>query len=163
MAVALGRSAVGYEINAAYIGKAVARLEARGARLTVVQRRKTLPAGPRPSSTWRPSVPDMEPVAEPAGDAPPFSLQTVVAVSDDCSLTLDTGTRVRFADLRIADRPGARAYLLQRVRGKKVILKDEVPGEDGFVRARVLLKNRISINAYLLKTGMADRVNGTGA
>ena len=39
---------------------------------------------------------------------------------------------------------------------KKVFLREETPAGDALVRARVVLKNRISINAQLVKAGMAE-------
>jgi hypothetical protein len=86
---------------------------------------------------------------------PAPELHTVTAVSDDCSLTLDSGTRVGFSGIRVTDAPGAAAYLRERVLKKKVFLRDAVPAAGGGVDARVILKNRISINAHLVKSGMA--------
>jgi modification methylase len=163
VAVALGRSAVGYEINLDYIAVAGERLRNAGALVTIVERKSggAVPRGVR--SGWRPSVPDMEPPPPQQHEAPPPALHTVAAVNADCSLTLDTGAHVHLRGLTILDQPAALAYLRQRVLKKKVILKDEIRGEGMDVHARVLLKNRISINAHLLKTGMADSGSGSGA
>jgi hypothetical protein len=81
-----------------------------------------------------------------------------VDVGPDCSLALDTGTRVHFLGLRIDDPAGAIAYLRQRVLKKKVFLADATPERGPVVHARVVLKNRISINAQLVKAGVATRL-----
>ncbi len=64
VAIELGRNAVGYEINADYVGMAAARLREAGARPDDCRERQKgsrLEGGP--PSGWRPSVPDMEPAA----------------------------------------------------------------------------------------------------
>ncbi len=96
------------------------------------------------------------PAGAPARSARPApQLRTVTAVADDCSLTLDSGERVWFSGLRITDAASAVAYLRQRVLKRKVFLRDAVPSAGGRVDARVILKNRISVNAHLVKSGMA--------
>ncbi len=83
------------------------------------------------------------------------ALRTVVSVESDCSLTLDDGTRVRFRALRIRDPEEALSYLRRRVLKKKIFLVDADREDGPIVAARVVLKNRISINAHLVKSGMA--------
>ena len=73
---------------------------------------------------------------------------------------LDSGMRVILQDLRVADPAAAISYLTQRVLKKKVFLMDAQPDGDSAVRARVVLKNRISINAQLVKSGVATRIAG---
>ena len=156
VALELGRNAVGYEINPAFVEIAKEKLRAQGTAVTVMKAMEHSPAGslllPGP---WQPRIPDLFP---PEGGPPPKQqppLFTVVDVGQDCSLELDTGTRVHFLDLRIDDPDGAIAYLRQRVLKKKVFLKDATPAGGPVVHARVVLKNRISINAQLLKAGVA--------
>jgi endonuclease YncB( thermonuclease family) len=57
-----------------------------------------------------------------------------------------------------ANRQRSLDYLNGRVRGKKVILRfdDIVGGEGDPVQAYVYLKNRIFVNAYLIKCGLAS-------
>jgi hypothetical protein len=85
-----------------------------------------------------------------------------VSVAQDCSLVLDSGLRVVFLGIRVSDPSAARAYLTQRVLKKKVFLVDAEPAGESTVRARVLLKNRISISAQLVKSGAAARTAGKG-
>jgi hypothetical protein len=117
---------------------------------------------PKVDGTWKPRVPDLAPVeGGPAPRATP-TMYTVVSVDPDCSIMLDSGMRVLLFDLHISDRAGALSYLTQRVLKKKVFLMDAQPAGGSTVRARVLLKNRISVNAQLVKSGVAARVMGTG-
>jgi endonuclease YncB( thermonuclease family) len=45
---------------------------------------------------------------------------------------------------------------------KKVFLRDECAGEGSALMARIILKNRISINAQLVKSGAARAVGPSG-
>jgi hypothetical protein len=70
--------------------------------------------------------------------------------------------RVVLLDLHVVDPAAAFSYLSQRVLKKKVFLMDAQPAGNSTVRARVLLKNRISIGAQLVKSGAATRSAGKG-
>ena len=111
-------------------------------------------AGRPGASAWQPRIPDLLPLSEEA-PAPGPRLYSVVEVEPDGTLVLDTGARVRFLGLRITDMAEAIAYLNKRVLKKKVFLRQETQAGDEPARARVVLKNRISINAQLLKMGAA--------
>jgi hypothetical protein len=104
----------------------------------------------------------MVPAAPARGAKPAPTLQTVTAIRSDCSLVLGSGTTVSFLGLEIVDRAAALAYLQARVLKKKVSLKDECAGEGSVRRARIILKNRISINAQLVKSGAARAVESSG-
>jgi modification methylase len=152
-ALALGRHSVGYEINPAYVAGAAQVL---GGLLVEVRR-----AGPRPPLSapagYVPQVPDMEAHCEPAGAARAAPvLHKVTAVRPDCTIELDSGERVRLAGIRVTEPGRAHEYLEQRVLRRQVFLKDEEADPDGSVRARVFLKNRIQVNTYLVKTGLAE-------
>jgi modification methylase len=157
-AVQLGRNAVGYEINPLFVETARASLAACGGPVSVVT--DAGPAGAGPSApaapaagAWQPRVEDLLPPTRLPRAEP--RLFTVSAVEADGTLVLDTGARVRFLGLRITEKAVAVDYLSKRVLKKKVFLRDETAEGGGPARARVLLKNRISINAQLLKMGAA--------
>jgi DNA modification methylase len=157
VARSLGRHAIGYEINEEFVGAAVERL-----RPHAVCREARHAGSPHARSAWMPRLPDLVPAAGGTSPAPGPALHTVVSVSEDCSLTLDSGVRVVLLDLHVADTPAALAYLRQRVLKKKVFLMDARPDGSSTVRARVLLKNRISVGAQLVKSGAATRAAGKG-
>jgi len=155
---AIGRTGIGYELSPEFAAMAEAALRADGATVSVHERATEVDALSPPAGGWTPSVPDMAPaVPDPATRALP-PLRLVVEVADDCSLTLDDGARVRFSGIRITDPAASRAYLRDRVLRKKVFLRDELRSGGAEVSARVVLKNRISINAHLVKAGFATEV-----
>ncbi len=156
VAVDLGRNAVGYEINEEYARAARARVVDAGLWAPNV----TLEAAPagRPvarDERYQPGIADCRPLPPGSGgrDRPP--LFAVRGITED-ALILDTGQRVRLLGLKITDPEAAMAYLASRVVGKKVFLTDELAGAPGRESAAyVYLKNRIFVNAHMLKAGMA--------
>ena len=72
---------------------------------------------------------------------------------------LETGATVSFLGLEILDRAAAHTYLHERVLKKRVFLRDERAGEGSSLSARIILKNRISINSQLLKSGAARAID----
>jgi len=153
----LGRNAIGYEINEEFTRLAMERL-----RPDVVCRKARQPGSRRARGAWKPRVPDLAVVEGGTAPRPGPTLHTVVSVGQDCSLMLDSGMRVFLLDLQVADPAAALSYLKQRVLKKRVFLMDAQPAGDSAVRARVVLKNRISIGAQLVKSGAATRVAAKG-
>jgi DNA modification methylase len=157
VARSLGRNAIGYEIKKEFVGLAMERL-----RPDAVCRETRRAGSPRARSGWIPRLPDLVPAEGGTVPAPGPTLHTVASVAQDCSLTLDSGMRVVLLDLHVVDPAAAFSYLSQRVLKKKVFLMDAQPAGNSTVRARVLLKNRISIGAQLVKSGAATRSAGKG-
>jgi hypothetical protein len=81
----------------------------------------------------------------------------VISVHPDCTLELDSGERVSFLGLRLVQPREALAYLAERILRRMVFLRDAAPGPGGTVAASVFLKNRISVNGHLVKSGLAER------
>ncbi len=157
VALALGRNAVGYEIQSDYLEalRAPAEPHRESIHVVIPERRRGARARER-AEVPTPRIPDLG-VPRPARQAKPGPrLHTVRAIERDCSLVLDSGAVVGFLGIRIQDPEAARAYLAERVLRKKVFLKDERGARGGATRARVILKNRISINAQLVKSGAAS-------
>ena len=155
VARSLGRNAIGFEINEEFTGLAMERL-GPGAECREARRAGTRPA----RSSWTPRLPDLVPAKGGAAPAPGPTLHTVISVARDCSLTLDSGLRVVLLDIHMSDPAAALSYLMKRVLKKKVFLKDAQPAGESTLRARVLLKNRISIGAQLVKSGAAAPTEG---
>jgi modification methylase len=167
-ALALGRNAVGYEIRADFLRNAGSQPGLfEGALAVIVPDRSRVPAAAElragaEAASREPRIPDMVPAAPARGAKPAPPLQTVTAIMPDCSLVLGSGTTVSFLGLEIVDRAAALAYLQARVLKKKVSLMDECAGKGSVRRARIILKNRISINAQLVKSGAARAVESSG-
>ena len=105
-----------------------------------------------------PRIKDAKPVIEP--DKFKFGkskLYKVVDVLDDGQLKLDTGLTVKLKGIVITNLDKTIGYLKQYVLKKKVYLKFDknYVAEKNYVEAYVYLKNKIFINAYLIKARLA--------
>ena len=157
-ALALGRSAIGYEINPRTVREAARSIGTERVDVRTAPRRPPVPC---PEKAL-PRIADMMPKKQAPEKGRPHSagaavpvLHRVVRVHSDCTLEIETGERVGFLGLRLKSPAKVRAYLEQRILRRQVFLRDAVPGSEGLVEARVVLKNRISVNGHLLKTGLA--------
>ena len=151
VALSLGRRAAGYEISREYLQAARDQAGLFQEQLDVIAPER--PAGgastPDPGIS-APRLPDLAAPPPAASPKPTPRLHTVRSIEPDCRLVLDTGDVVGFLGIEIRDVEAARAYLAERVLRKRVFLRDQ-EGSD----ARVILKNRISVNAQLVKSGAA--------
>jgi hypothetical protein len=158
VALALGRNAVGYEIRADYLDAAREEAGLFQEELSVIVPERRRSRAPHEAPVPAPRIPDLRAPRPARPPRPAPRLHTVRAIERDCSLVLDSGAVVGFLGIRIRDPEAARAYLSERVLRKKVFLKDERGARGSTTRARVILKNRISINAQLVKSGAASAV-----
>jgi len=162
-ALELGRNAAGYEINAAFEDMIREKLELKGTQSFFRQIdifRKDEQAVDAVLPGYIPRIQDARVLYEPA-DMPQQGQKVykVIDIPDEKTILLDNGMLVSFLGILINKPDKTRKYLQDYVLGKAVILKDthEI-GKDGRVSGYVYLKNKIFINAYLIKSrlGSAD-------
>ena len=161
-ALRLRRNAVGYEINPRFeslIRKKLAPFASPTFGASIAYERPQRPTnGKTEASPYRPAIQDAAPKIAP--DKFRFGAEALYRVKavDGGHLVLDTGLRVGFLGLEIADADAYHDYARRYLLGKQVFLKFDRPDEtvsNGGVRAYVYLKNKIFVNAYLLKSGIA--------
>jgi len=145
-ALDLERSAVGYEVNPAFlpvIEKKLAGLNFR------VERREGC-ISPEPVD-YTPTIADARP--RQSRRRSEVALHRVKAVLDEVTLELDSGELVRLLGVRVLRRDDALDYLRRYVLGREVYTRrdDRVPPPYAYL----YLKNRIFVNAYMIKSGMA--------
>lgn len=161
-ALNLGRRGVGYEINAAYLPLIRAGL---GRQPQLFDDREDFEIIERPAAslrlpglTYLPRIKDARPLAasEEFG-ANRDKLSKVVEIIDASRIRVDTGQTVAFLGVQPLLDEEVKRYLTKRLLGKSVILKfdGEVPADRENISAYVYLKNKIFINAYLIKSGLA--------
>jgi DNA modification methylase len=157
-ALELGRSAVGYEINEEFARMAQARIRNRlgplGGDAALCMRARDA-IHPVEEASYKPGIADAQRPRTTEKKNGGIQLHSVVAVLDDCAIELDSGEVVRFLGVRISDRETARRYMKEKLLRKKVFLRDALRDGEGPTAAYVYLKNRIFVNAYLIKSGMA--------
>jgi DNA modification methylase len=172
MALALGRNAIGYEINQAFLpglgadgGSSPAGGPHDWVRLRSKVCRRAAGVG-----AYVPALGDASPGLDPAEytkSGPEFYRVADVVGAD--TLKLDDGRLVRLLGVKVKHKEAVLAYLRGSVLGKRVFLRFDGPGAGAEPRGRrarpgdasrpvaayVYLRNRIFINAYLIKSGLA--------
>ena len=160
VALELDRNAIGYEINEDFLKVIKNKVRINGLdmlnkKVEIIKR--DYPITPE-NIEYIPRIKDAIPIIEP--DKLKFGkneLYRVTDVLEDGRLKLDTGLIVKLRGIVITNLDAAKNYLRQYVLKKKVYLKFDkgYVANKEFVEAYVYLKNKIFINAYLIKSGVA--------
>ena len=89
-------------------------------------------------------------------------IHKILDVQDEKTLLLDNGNSIGFLGVNIDKKAETRQYLRDYLLGKAVLIKDvQTNGSNGRISGYIYLKNKLFINAYLIKSGLAspdDRV-----
>ncbi len=162
-ALALGRHAVGYEINPRFVEMTHDRLQKFvsplfGALVAVHRRESGKGAAASLGLNYEPRIQNAEPRMLP--DKMRFGAEALYRVRglEGSALALDTGLRVHLLGVEIADEAAYQAYARRYLVGRQVFLRYDDPEHtvsSSAVRAYVYLKNKIFVNTYLLKAGIA--------
>jgi DNA modification methylase len=159
-ALDLGRNAVGYEINPDFL-QAIPQKIGGGDRLPFYSEIEIIKTHKKieelPQIDYTPAIRDAVPPPEAPGlKANPAHFHKVTEIIDEHTVRLDNGRIVRFLGVRIDRKDEALAYLRTRILGKQVLLKENGGNDHEIISAYVYLKNKIFINAYLIKCGLAS-------
>jgi modification methylase len=159
-ALELGRNAVGYEINQDFLEAVPEKIGGRDCLpfyrdIQIIKPNKTIEE--LPEIDYTPAIRDAAVLPQaPLIQAKTATLHKVTEIIDEQTIGLDNGSRVKFLGVRV-DRPvDALEYLRNRVLGKQVLLKENGRDEHEIIAAYVYLKNKIFINTYLIKSGIAS-------
>jgi DNA modification methylase len=165
-ALELGRNAMGYEISDAFEDMIREKLGTKDAQSSFQQLhilRRDEQAVDVPLPVYQPRIQDSQVLTQAA--AVPRQAQNVykvIDIPDGKTIKLENGTLVNFLGVVVDKGDETRNYLQDYVLGKAVILKETRKiGKNGLVSGYVYLKNKIFINAYLIKSGLGsadDRV-----
>jgi DNA modification methylase len=160
-ALELGRNAVGYEISDAFEDMIHEKLGMKGTPSFFKQihiLRRDEKAVEVSLSKYKPQIQDAQVFTEPANiHKKTQDVYKVIDIPDEKTILLDNGTMVNFLGVLIDKRDETRKYLQDYLLGKAVILKHtQEIGKDGTLSGYVYLKNKIFINAYLIKSGLAS-------
>ena len=160
VALELNRNAIGYEINEKFLEVIkkkvkVDDLDMLNKKIEIIERNEAIIPE---KIDYIPRIKDAKPSIDP--DKLKFGknkFYKVIDVLDDGRLKLDTSIIVKFRGILITNLKDAVSYLKQYVLKKKVYLKFDkgYVANEHSVEAYVYLKNKIFINAYLIKTGLA--------
>ena len=160
MALNLSRNAIGYEINESFLEVIKEKLGLRG----LLQFNENIKIMKRKSPTdvdkidYVPRIKDAKPKIDPKK----FNFKNdgfyrVVDIVDEYTIKLNTGLLVKFLGVEVIKKQEVLKYLKDYILKKEVFLKfDNGPIlNENTIEAYVYLKNKIFVNAYLIKSGMA--------
>ena len=86
----------------------------------------------------------------------PTHLFRVTRIIDENTIQIHNGVNVGFLGLRIDKKAETIDYLRSRILGKQVLVKNDQVIANGKISAYVYLKNRLFVNAYLIKSGLGS-------
>ncbi len=161
-ALNLSRNAIGYEINEKFLGIIKEKL---GLKQNLLQFSENIQIIKRQTPIDVDEISYVSRIkdAKPKIDPKKFNfkndrLYRVIDIIDEQTIKLDTGLLVKFSGVKITKKDEAVEYLKDHILKKEVYLKLDNGSvlDENTVSAYVYLKNRIFVNAYLIKSGMAE-------
>jgi modification methylase len=159
-ALDLGRNAVGYEINPDFLEAIPKKIGARDrlpfyGEIQIIKPNKKIEE--LPQIDYTPAIRNAEPRRETPGlQFGPSQLSKVTQIIDEKTIRIDHGPNVRFLGVTIDKKSETLDYLRSRILGKQVIIKDGQVIERDLISAYVYLKNRLFVNAYLIKAAFGS-------
>lgn len=161
-ALSLKRNAIGYEINEKFlnlmgkkIGLNMSLLSMENENIKIIRRQIPIDIE---NVAYSPRIKDAMPQIDPNK----FNFKNnrtfkVTSIIDEQTIKLNTGLKVRFLGVKVIKKEEAIRYLREFVMNKEIFLKFDVTPilDESTVEAYVYLKNKIFINAYLIKSGLA--------
>jgi len=159
-ALDLGRNAVGYEINPDFL-EAMPRKIGGSDRLPFYSEIQIIKTDKRieelPEIDYTPAIRDAVARPEtPGRRVDPAALHKVTKIIDANTIEIDRGLRVRFLGVRINQEAETMDYLQRRILGKNILIKDDQVIDNELISAYVYLKNKIFVNAHLIKVGLGS-------
>ena len=159
-ALEANRNAVGYEINPDYLEAVPEKIGGRDCLpfyrdIQIIQPHKKIEE--LPEIDYTPAIRNaVAPQEAPGRGVDPAGLHKVTKIIDADTIELDTGLNVRFLGVQINRKAETMDYLRRRILGKNVIIKDDQVMDHNMVSAYVYLKNRIFVNAHIIKVGLGS-------
>jgi DNA modification methylase len=157
VALELNRNGIGYEINKNFLKLIKKKINGKGT-LQIIERNNI--GIELPETDYVPTIQNIKPQIDPKK----FNFRKertyrVIEIIDEETIKLDTGLKVKFLGLKVNKRKEAIDYLRKYVLGKEVFLRfddreNKISNQDT-ISAYVYLKNKIFINKYLIKSGIA--------
>jgi len=156
VALELKRNGLGYEINKDFLNFIKKKIN-KPEELKIIERPQI--EVDLPEVDYSPMIQNAKPKISPEkfnfrGER----LYRVADVINEETIKLNTGLKVKFLGVKVNKKEEALQYLKKYILGKEVFLKlenNKVLGENTIL-ADVYLKNKIFINGYLIKSGMAS-------
>ena len=160
VALELKRNAIGYEINENFLEIIKKKIGLQESlfdtyHVEVIKRSENIKLK---DVDYEPNIQDAKPIIEPKKiDFRKNALHKVVEIVDENTIKLDSNLLVKFLGVEIIKKKETIEYLRNYILNRDVMLKFENGSytNSDVVYAYVYLKNKIFVNAYLIKSGFA--------
>jgi DNA modification methylase len=160
VALELGRNGVGYEINEDFLSLIEEKIGLKDKlpiftqHIEIIRRKNNLFDVPK--IDYIPAIQDANPLFEQRKLKKDTLFKVVQIISED-KIKLDNGQIIKFLGVKIEKQDETINYLNEQILGKQIIIKNNHDDkfDDKFFSAYVYLKNKIFINGYLIKSGLA--------
>ena len=163
VAIDLGRQGVGYEINESFVGLIEEKLGVKNKlpifsdNIEIINR--DIKVINLLTIDYNPTIKDANPLIQyREEDYKKDNLSKVIEIVNKDTIKIDNGNLLKFLGINVNRSQETIAYLNKQLLGKKVILKDQTvyQNDKNITLAYIYLKNKIFINAYLIKSGLAN-------
>ncbi len=161
VALEWGRSAIGYEINESFLTIIEEKLGIKD-KLPIfidniiINKRETKIID-LPKIDYTPSIQDANPlISYSEKDFKLDDLSKVIEIVKEDIIRIDNGDLIKFLGIKVDRKDETIDYLNNHLIGKKVLIKNKINCHHNVTLAYIYLKNRIFINAYLIKSGLAS-------
>ncbi|MGO8669713.1 MAG: DNA methyltransferase [Desulfobaccales bacterium] len=158
------RNAIGYEINETFLNLIEDKLEIKNKlpifldNITV--NRKQPKVIDLPKIDYFPTIQDANPLINYSEkDFKLEGLSKVIEIVKEDTIRIDNGNLIKFLGIKIDKKDKTMEYLRNHLMGKRVLIKNRITHNSkdiDITLAYIYLKNRIFINAYLIKSGLAS-------
>ncbi len=156
----LGRHGVGYEINENFMSLIEEKLGVKDKlpiftdNIIIIKRDKKVTK--LLEINYIPMIQDANPIIE--YHEKDNNLCKVTEIVKEDTIRIDNRNLIKFLGVHVTKKNETIDYLNNKLLGKKVIIKDEINNynNQNISLAYIYLKNKIFINAYLIKSGLAN-------
>ncbi len=161
-ALSMNRNAIGYEINGSFLEIVKDKLGLKQNLLQFSDNIQIIKRGTPikiDEIDYVPRIKDAKPKIDPKKfNFKNNRLYRVIDILDEHTIKLNTALLVKFLGVRIIKKEDALRYLKEYILKREVLLKFDNGSvvNKNTVEAYVYLKNKIFVNAYLIKSGLAE-------
>ncbi len=161
-ALNLNRNAIGYEINEKFLDIIKEKLSLKqgllqfSQNIQIIKRKITIEVD---EINYVPRIKNAKPKIDPKKfNFKNDRLYRVVDIVNEHTIKLDTGLFVKFLGVKVTKKEEVLKYLKEYILKKEVFLRfdNDAVLNEFTIEAYVYLKNKIFVNAYLIKSGMAE-------
>ncbi|MCY0866618.1 MAG: site-specific DNA-methyltransferase [Aquificota bacterium] len=153
VAMELNRKAIGYEINKEFLSLILSKIGDAN-QIDIIEREVDIVN--KPPIEYLPRIKDAKPLIEPKSfNFNGERLYKVIRILNEETIETNTGLNIKFLGVKVIDRERTLKYLKDYILGKEIFIRNYQVLDEHTVKAYVYLKNKIFVNAYLLKSGLA--------